>query len=114
MTTKMVFRQSAGWGKRIDDGFCSYATNHCCFCGRPFSPKSVKKWLMLTRDEGGEWYIIDPEDQQPEEHPFGKFILPIGAVCLQRHPEFRFAVVGEGRRAEWQARLKSSGSIMYS
>jgi len=81
---RITFNQAASWDDSIGE-HGAYSHKHCCYCGRALTKKFV--WLMLSRDEGGEWYAVDPaEPRQPDEKTFDRFALPIGMTCLKRHP----------------------------
>lgn len=87
---RLVLNQTNHWYNTVND-HGAYSHNHCCFCGKPLTTKFA--WLMLSRDDGGEWYVVDPQEpQQDDEKDFGRFALPIGMTCLKRHPEFQFAI----------------------
>lgn len=89
---RIIFFQPPEWDRRNDFGRGSrgdvYAEDRCCWCYRPVKPDAQR--LMLTRDDGGEWFVVVPPGraQFQDEKTFGHFALPIGPDCLKRHPEF--------------------------
>ena len=100
---RMIFTQAESWDRTVSD-HGAYSHQHCCFCGKVL--KSGYAWVMLSRNESGWWFIVDPKEAPREdEGTFGRFALPIGNTCLRKHPQFRFAVTEEPRHETWNLPL---------
>jgi hypothetical protein len=77
----------------------AYAKDRCCRCGR-----KLVGWhalLCVTRTDGGEWYVVDPESPAfPDEGidlvnrgtVRDRTLLPIGPECLRACPELAIGI----------------------
>lgn len=108
--TRITFNQADSWYDAMEC-VSVYSHEHCCYCGKPLKQKQKIAWLRLSRDESGEWYAVDPKEPvQPDEKTFERFSLPIGATCLRRHPEFRFALTEEPPPWPWEQKTDAPAS----
>ena len=102
---RLNYLQLKSWDRFLDKGGDPYSRNHCLFCGRPVND-GRSSLLLVSRDEGGSWYLCRPGDHaEVDEIKFcggnkhadwARFLLPIGPECLKKHPEFKFSIVVKG------------------
>lgn len=95
-------QQTDGWnseGRRS-----AYSPEHCCHCG--WVQRTVVHQVMVTRTHGGEWWVVRPSAPPlPEEgmelinrgSTRERIALPIGGICLRKHPEYRIGLIAPRR-----------------
>lgn len=83
--------QDSSWLSR-NSFYSAYSRDNCCQCGKPVGHAATL--LMVTRNEGGDWFIISPDqDSIPNEKLFERGVLPIGPECLKKHPEYSIGLI---------------------
>ena len=92
MNNFVILNQADSWYRKNGS---SYNHHHCCHCYKPTTKNS--KWILVTRDESGEWFVVAPDSPLLPREGMGGIVervpLPIGSKCLKEHPEYSIGLV---------------------